>query len=51
METDLSEQENDLLYWFQTKNMNDIIEIIKSLKGLNVLIDGITETIKYEIKI
>ena len=30
--------------------MNDIIKIIKSLEDLGVLIDGITETIKHEIK-
>ena len=30
--------------------MNDIFEIIKSLEDSNVLIDGITETVKYEIK-
>ena len=30
--------------------MNDIIKIIKSLEESNVLIDGITETEKHEIK-
>ena len=30
--------------------MNDIIKIIKSLEDLGALIDGITETVKYEIK-
>ena len=30
--------------------MNDIITIIKSLKDSNVLIDGIAETVKHEIK-
>ena len=30
--------------------MNDIIKIIKSLEDLGVLIDGITEAIKHEIK-
>ena len=30
--------------------MNDIIKIIKSLEESNVLIDGNTETVKYEIK-
>ena len=30
--------------------MNDIIKIIKSLKDSNVLTDGITETVKHEIK-
>ena len=30
--------------------MNDIIKIIKSLEDLGVLIDGVTETVKDEIK-
>ena len=30
--------------------MNDIIKITKSLEGLGVLIDGITETVKDEVK-
>ena len=30
--------------------MNDIIKIIKSSKDSNVLIDGVTETVKHEIK-
>ena len=30
--------------------MNDIIKIIISLQDSDVLIDGITETVKYEIK-
>ena len=30
--------------------MNDIIKIIKSLEDLGALIDGVTETVKYEIK-
>ena len=30
--------------------MNDIIQIIKSLDDSNLLIDGITETVKYKIK-
>ena len=32
------------------EDMNDIIKIIKSLKDLGVLIDGVTETVKHEIK-
>ena len=31
--------------------MNDIIKIIKSLEDSGVLIDGLTETVKHEIKI
>ena len=30
--------------------MNDIIKIIKLLEDLGVLIDGITETVKHEIR-
>ena len=30
--------------------MNDITKIIKSLEDLGVLIDGVTETVKHEIK-
>ena len=30
--------------------MNDIIKIIKSLQDSSVLINGVTETVKHEIK-
>ena len=30
--------------------MNDIIKTIKSLEDSDVLIDGVTETVKHEIK-
>ena len=30
--------------------MNDIIKVIKSLEDSGVLIDGVTETVKHEIK-
>ena len=30
--------------------MNDFIKIIKSLEDLGVLIDGVTEKVKHEIK-
>ena len=30
------------------EDMNDIVKIIKSLEDSNVLIDGITETVKHE---
>ena len=36
--------------FFSNEDMNDIIKIIKSLEDLGVLIDGITKTVKYEIK-
>ena len=32
------------------KNMNDIIKITKSLEDSNLLIDGIAETVKHEVK-
>ena len=32
------------------EDMNDVINIIKSLEDSNALIDGITETVKHEIK-
>ena len=32
------------------EGMNDIIRIIKSLEDSGVLIDGVTETVKHEIK-
>ena len=30
--------------------MNDIIKIIKSLADSSIIIDGVTETVKHEIK-
>ena len=30
--------------------MNDVFKIIKSLEDSGVLIDGVTETVKHEIK-
>ena len=36
--------------FISNEDMNDIIKIIKSLEDLGVLIDGVTETAKYEIK-
>ena len=30
--------------------MNDIIKVIKSLDDSSVLIDGVTETVKHEMK-
>ena len=32
------------------EDLNDIIKIIKSLEGSDLLIDGVTETVKYETK-
>ena len=36
--------------FISNKGMNDIIKIIISLQDSDVLIDGITETVKYETK-
>ena len=50
MQRELSEQEKDLLYFLSNENMNDIIKIIKSLEDSGVLVDGVSETGKHEIK-
>ena len=42
--------EKEFILFNSNEDMNDIIKIIKSLEDSNVLIDGITETVKYEIK-
>ena len=36
--------------FISNEDMNDISKSIKSLEGSNVLIDGITETVRHEIK-
>ena len=36
--------------FISNEDMNDIIKVIKSLENLGVLIDGVTETVKHEIK-
>ena len=42
--------EKEFILFNSNEDMNDIIKIIKSLEDSNVLIDGITETVKHEIK-
>ena len=37
-------------FFFSNEDMNDINKIIKSLEVLGALIDGVTETVKHEIK-
>ena len=37
--------------WFISNEDMNIIKIVKSLEYLGVLIDGVTETVKHEIKI
>ena len=36
--------------FISNEDVNDIVKILKSLECSNVLIDGITETVKHEIK-
>ena len=50
MKKELREQEKYLLYfsYFLNEGMNHFIKIIKSLE--NSVIDGVTETVKHEIK-
>ena len=54
MKKELPEQEEGLFYLFifiLKEDMNDIIKILKSLEDSGVLINGVTETVKHEIKI
>ena len=39
-----------LTLFILNEDMNDVIEIIKSLEDSNALIDGITEKVEHEIK-
>ena len=50
MEKGAVRTEKGFALFFSNKNMSEIIKIIKSLYNSNVLIDGITETVKHEIK-
>ena len=36
--------------FISNEDINDFIKIIKSVEDLGVLIDGVTETVKHEIK-
>ena len=36
--------------FISNEDVNDVIKIIRSLEDLGVLIDGVTETVKHEIK-
>ena len=42
--------EKGFTLFISNEDMNDIVKIIKSLEDSNVLIDGITETLKHETK-
>ena len=44
-------EKKDLLLFISNERMNEIIKIINRLKDLDVSIDGVTETVKDEIKI
>ena len=46
----LSEQEKKFILFISNEDMNDIIKIITSLEDSGVLIDGVTETVKHDIK-
>ena len=36
--------------FISNKDMNEVIKILKSLEDLDVLIDGVTETVKHKVK-
>ena len=36
--------------FISNEDMNDMIKVIKSLEDLGVLVDGVTETVKHEIR-
>ena len=42
--------EKGFTLFISNEDMNDTIKIIKSLKDLGVLIDGVTETLKHDMK-
>ena len=44
------EQKKGFILFISNNYIDDIIKIIKSLDDLSVLIDGVTETVKHEIK-
>ena len=41
---------NEFTLFISNEDINNMIKILKSLENSNVLIDGITETVKHEIK-
>ena len=49
MKKELSEKEKEFTFFISNEDINDIIKTIKSLDP-GVLIDGVTETVKDEIK-
>ena len=42
--------EKGFTLFISNEDMNDIIKVIESLEDSGVLIDGVTETVKHEIK-
>ena len=44
------EQKKGFILFISNNYIDDIIKIIKSLDDSSVLIDGVTETVKHEIK-
>ena len=49
MKKELSEKEKEFTFFISNEDINDIIKTIKSLDP-GVLIDGVTDTVKDEIK-
>ena len=49
LKKELSEKEKEFTFFISNEDINDIIKTIKSLDP-GVLIDGVTETVKDEIK-
>ena len=45
-----SRAEKGFTLFISAENVNDIIRIIKSLEDSGIFIDGVTETVKHEIK-
>ena len=50
MEKGAVRTEEGFTLFFSNKDLSEIIKIIKLLYNSNLLIDGITETVKHEIK-
>ena len=50
MERELFRAGKEFALFILNEDINYIIKIIKSLEDLSVLIDGVTETVKHDIK-
>ena len=49
VEKELLRERKSFALLISDEHMNDVIKIIKPLNDLVVLIDGVTETVKYDI--